>query len=417
MCDGEGGPPSGPIGDLADLESAVERYSAGILGGRPPREHKEQMIALRQVIDRLELVFAGMTAELATFEELEWEGHRGPVEWVRHECKTWGPVAGNALAVGVDAVRLPESTRAMLRGEIGFAHLALLARTASDIAMCSPGADFRETGLLDLARRHSVGRFRDDCDHARHAADRRQFLEEQVQKVEARSLELRRYQNGCLGLRGFLDPEGGAALRTALEPLAKPAGQDDPRGQERRMADALVELCGHALDAGALPRHAGQRPHLQVTCSLETLRGLYGSVAGNLELGGTIASETVQRLACDAGVTRVVFGSDSTVVDVGRARRVPAPSTRRALQARDGGCVWPGCERPVSWTEAHHLTHWAHGGATDMDNLVLICRHHHWKTHEGGWDLIRDGDRLLILPPMPRELGLPPARAPTVEGR
>jgi hypothetical protein len=104
-------------------------------------------------------------------------------------------------------------------------------------------------------------------------------------------------------------------------------------------------------------------------------------------------------------VTRVVFGADSAVLDVGRATRVPATATRRAVQARDRGCVWPGCHRPASWGEVHHLRHWAQGGSTDVANLVTICRAHHWKVHEGGWRLIRADDGVLALPPVTDDYG------------
>jgi hypothetical protein len=414
MCDERTGAEGGVLGggDLSDLAEAIDRYAACSRAGRPAQEHRDEMVRFRHLIDRMELIFSTLTAELAGYGETEWEGQRSPAEWVRKECKTWSPVANNALSVGIEAVRLPQATQALLAGEIGFAHLALLARTALELPAAAPGG-VDEASLLEMARQHSVGRFREDCDHYRHASDPRRFLEDQVANVEARSLELRTYQNGCLGLHGFLDAEGGATLRTALEPLARVTGAGDGRGRDRRLADALVELCGHALDAGTLPQHAGRRPHLQLTCSLETLQDQPGAPAGRLELGRLVAAETVRRLACDAGVTRVVFDASSAVVDVGRTRRVPGASTRRALAARDGGCVWPGCERPVGWTHAHHLTHWARGGKTDVDNLVLICRYHHWKVHEGGWDLCRDGDRVVPIPPVPRTPVTSPARAPT----
>ena len=415
MCDREGcwraADEGEGLGSLEDVSAALERYAATRGASGSPQRHREEMIACRRLIDRMELVFAGMAAELAGMGEMEWEAQRGPGEWIRRECRTWGPVASNAVAVGIETERLPHAAQALRRGEIGFAHLALLARTALELGTAV--SRFDERPLLELARRHSVGRFREDCQHYRHAVDRQAVLDEQVEAVAARSLELRRHQNGCVGLSGFLDQEGGALLRTALEPLARSRGELDERGRDRRLADALVELCERSLDGGSLPRHAGQRPHLQLTCSLETLRDLPGSPAGHLEGGGPVPAETVRRLACDAQVTRVVFDARSEVMDVGRARRVPPTATRRALRARDRGCVWPGCERPAGSTHAHHLTHWAHGGATDLDNLVLICRYHHWKVHEGGWRLCRDEGRVTVLPPIPQRFGGPLARAPT----
>jgi hypothetical protein len=114
-----------------------------------------------------------------------------------------------------------------------------------------------------------------------------------------------------------------------------------------------------------------------------------------------IPAATVQRLACDSSIVRVLLGPDSAVIDVGRSLRLPGPATRRALDVRDRGCTWPGCDRRATWTVAHHLRHWAHDGVTDLANLALLCYRHHWLVHEGGWQLIRtDGGQLLTVPPL-----------------
>jgi len=156
----------------------------------------------------------------------------------------------------------------------------------------------------------------------------------------------------------------------------------------------------HALDTGRVPGGASQRAHLQVTTSLETLRGLAGAPAAELELSLPISAKTVERLACDCTITRVLLGADSAVIDVGRSRRVVSGPTRRALNVRDGGCRWPGCDRPASWSEAHHVLHWVRGGGTDLENLVLVCTRHHRMLHEGGWQIVlADDGRVLTVPP------------------
>jgi hypothetical protein len=394
----------GGVGDqLAAVGAALARFVSRPRGERPGEVVRDEMVGLRRLIDQMELEFSGMVTELAACGEDEWLGHNSPTDWVKEECHLSGTAAWNALVVGEQAARMPESTRALVAGEIGYAHLALMARTADWIGRLPVVAveppTFDEQTLLRKALRHSVAELRRDCAHLRHAADPRRFLTEQVEQVEARFLELKAVEGGALCLRGFLDSEGGALLRTALEPLARPSGEGDDRSRERRFAEALVELAGHTLDSGVLPQHAGQRPHLQVTATLATVQGREGAPAAELDLGGPIAAEAARRLGCDAGVTRVVFGADSAVLDVGRATRVPATATRRALQARDRGCVWPGCHRPASWGEVHHLRHWAQGGSTDLANLVTICRAHHWKVHEGGWRLIRTDEGVVALPP------------------
>jgi hypothetical protein len=100
--------------------------------------------------------------------------------------------------------------------------------------------------------------------------------------------------------------------------------------------------------------------------------------------------ETALRLCCDASIGRVVMDGPSDIVDLGQRTRVVSAAQRRALAHRDRGCVFPGCHRKVEWTDAHHLQHWARGGATDLGNLCLLCRRHHVMVHEGGWRLERD---------------------------
>jgi Domain of unknown function (DUF222)/HNH endonuclease len=189
-------------------------------------------------------------------------------------------------------------------------------------------------------------------------------------------------------------------LRTALEPLARKSGAHDDRERDQRMADALVELSTHGLDNGLIPQQGSQRTHLMVTASLETLRGLPGAPAADMELSLPISSRMVERLACDAAITRIVLGSDSMVIDVGRAKRVISGPARKALIVRDGHCTWPGCERPATWSTGHHLVHWVHGGTNELENLALLCYRHHWLVHDGNWQIVRGEEgRMLAIPP------------------
>lgn len=357
------------------------------------------------VIDRLKLEFSKDAARLAAkfadedAEELLDAPTAG--EWIRHNCKTSRSVAYDCINVGEQLHRLPKSANAVTTGAIGFAHLSVIARTSSAVAASTPESAFVEDDLLERARECSAGRLWHYCMRLRHALDPEGVTREQRIAVEERRLQFTVWEDGSLLISGQLDPIGGAALRTAIEPLAQPMGEGDDRCLARRQGDAIVELSLHSLDAGLVPQHASQRPHLQVTTSLETLKGLTGSPAADLEFSSPISTVTVQRLACDASIARVVFGPDSVVVDVGRAARVVSGATRRALNARDQHCQWPGCERTASWSAAHHLVHWVQGGATDLSNLILLCHRHHWMVHEGGWKLARaDDGRLRAIPPV-----------------
>jgi Domain of unknown function (DUF222)/HNH endonuclease len=392
--------------DLAPLPVSllIDEFREAVVGDLPEDDLTGRLERRQYVIDRLKLDFSKDAARLAAQFETDNTGDLldAPTagEWIRHNCKTTRSAAYDAINVGEQLHRLSKCADAVAAGEIGFAHLSVIARTAKALDGLRTEPVFTEDELLQRARESSAGRLWHYCMRLRHALDPQGVAQEQRIAVEERRLQFSVWDDGSVLISGQLDPVGGAALRTALEPLAQPMGEGDDRCLERRQGDAIVELSLHSLDAGLVPQHASQRPHLQVTTSLETLQVLPGSPAADMEFSTPISAVTVQRLACDANVARVVFGPDSVVVDVGRAARVVSGATRRALNARDQHCQWPGCERAASWSAAHHLVHWVQGGATDLTNLTLLCHRHHWMVHEGGWKLARaDDGRLRAIPP------------------
>jgi hypothetical protein len=351
-----------------------------------------ELIRRRQEIDQKELEFSYLAAKFAVTDEYDWQGFESPIAWLKANCHMSGGAASARICAGQQVEHLGQSSKAMADGEIGFAHFALIARTSAAV-----GERLDEAKLLRQARKQTIARFHDSCYHARHAADPKGCAADEAQGVEARSLTFANGDDGMLHVNGMLDKVGGAAVRAALEPLAQRTGKDDDRCRERRVADALVDVCTHALDNGV----PGRRAHLQVTTSLETLLGLSGAPAAEMDFSLPISAKAVERLACDCTVTRVLLGSDSTVIDVGRAKRVISGSQGKALKVRDRGCVWPGCDRPAPWTSAHHLVHWVNGGPTDLSNLALLCYRHHWMVHEGEWQIVRaDDGRMLTIPPI-----------------
>ena len=368
-------------------------------GGVAPTTGEEigdDLIRRRLEIDQEEIEFSRLAAQFAQTNEYLRSGYATSIDWIRINCHMTGPAAADRVKVGEQLEKLPESTQAMRAGDIGFTHITAMSRTADALSRSDTAAAFEEAPLLELARDNTAGKFFYICRHARHAADPKGYAAEQAEQVENRSLRLSTWQDGSYLLSGVLDSVGGAALRTALEPLAKRAGKGDDRPRDRRLADGLVDLAMHALDTGVV----SQRTHLQVTSSLETLLGLAGAPAGDMEFSLPISSKTVERLACDCSITRILLDSDSMVIDVGRAKRRPSVPLSKALKVRDRGCVWPGCDRPATWTSAHHLVHWTRGGQTDLPNLALLCYRHHGMVHEGGWQIVRSDDgQMLTVPP------------------
>jgi Domain of unknown function (DUF222)/HNH endonuclease len=156
-----------------------------------------------------------------------------------------------------------------------------------------------------------------------------------------------------------------------------------------RRADALVRIAqGYSSTTS---NSSGDRFTVHVHTDMETLRanGLNGQA--EVEDGGTIAAETARRVSCDAGLVHWLDSSSSEQADgeplsIGRKSRTIPPAIRRALQRRDGGCRFPGCTH-THFVDAHHIRHWVDGGETSLENLVLLCRHHHRLVHEGGFGL------------------------------
>jgi hypothetical protein len=164
------------------------------------------------------------------------------------------------------------------------------------------------------------------------------------------------------------------------------------------MADSLVEMAHHAMDQGTLPKRNGVKPHVSLTTTLEGLKNEVGAPPADLELSLPISTRTLERLACDCTMSRVLL-ADSQVIDVGKATRIVSAPTGRALRVRDRGCRAPGCHRPVSWSTPHHIVAWSRGGPTKLSNLVLLCYYHHRLVHEGGWQVVMTGRQIRFLPP------------------
>jgi hypothetical protein len=188
---------------------------------------------------------------------------------------------------------------------------------------------------------------------------------------------------------------------TAVHAYTDPPSEHDPRTPSQRRAAALVRISEVAL------AHIGEdrRPAAQVTVVVdwETLTtGGPGRRDGGFT--GPIHPRDIDRLLCDCDVSRVVTGPGGLPLDAGRSRRTAPRWIRRAITVRDGGCRFPGCDRPPGWCQAHHVTRWIDGGRTSVTNLVLLCDRHHHVVHLPGWLLQFDGRDLTVLRPDGTEL-------------
>jgi Domain of unknown function (DUF222)/HNH endonuclease len=227
---------------------------------------------------------------------------------------------------------------------------------------------------------------------------------------ERRWFECEQTYGGVFVLRGELDAEGGALVKTAIDALSHGMSRGEMRSGSQRRADALVDLAATQLRCGDHRDVHGQRPHLTVTVSADTLRSGADAQPAELSGVGPIHPETARRIACDAvrtvvtvappvdGWTATVGSTRAEPLSVGRATRTIPAHLRTALHLRDRGCRFPGCDRPPAWTDGHHITHWSDGGPTELENLVSLCRPHHRRVHEQG-QRIHIADGLAVVEP------------------
>jgi hypothetical protein len=214
---------------------------------------------------------------------------------------------------------------------------------------------------------------------------------------------LRPNGDGTQTLRWVETEENMALLQAALEPLSAPRpaedGAKDTRSPALRRADGLVDLVAMTLRHGELPISRGARPHLIVTITEPALRSDRG--LGITASGEHLSNAAVKRISCDADLTAIRLDTNGVPLGMGRTRRTVSPQQWLALVARDKGCVFTDCARPPGWTQAHHLKHWIQHGPTDLENLALLCSHHHDTIHHQGWQIVMaaDGRPDLIPPP------------------
>jgi hypothetical protein len=202
-------------------------------------------------------------------------------------------------------------------------------------------------------------------------------LEEQL---ERRHFDVTRKANGMVAGEFALPKTEGETLLSAIDTLTPPPADGDSRTTSQRRADALGDLGRSFLEGSESPTVGGERPHINVHADVEALQG-HGGGLHETDDGVVLDTESVRQLACDASVSRVVFGPDSEVLDVGRKTRVIPAGLRRAVVARDRHCIAPGCGRPSRWCDVHHIVSWADGGETVIGNLCLLCRYHHTLLH------------------------------------
>jgi hypothetical protein len=307
----------------------------------------------------------------------EW-GVKSCAHWLSWRCSVALGAAREKLRVAHRLEELPMVREAFSRGELSYCKVRALTRAATPET---------EAGLVEIAR-HATGAQLEKLIRCYSRALSATLGAAQTQQ-ERRYLKWSWNEDGSLRVEAQLPADGGALVVNALSALEESHEEGDeyvPSPAAARRADALVALARGAVagaEAGAAP------PEVVVHVDAATLTSDEVVERAELVDGPTLAPETVRRLGCDAAVVRIVE-RDGEPLTVGRRTRTIPPALRRALRSRDDGCRFPGCSHR-RFMHAHHIQHWAQGGATTLENLVQLCSYHHRLVHEGGFRVERSG--------------------------
>jgi hypothetical protein len=362
---------------VGNLASVIDELNSIDLDDLPVATVGELIVETRRQINRLEAAYLRMVER---FDRRGGAVDCGSTQsWARSELHLSPTDAHRDVALARDLADVMPATMAALRdGAISPAHaqaISRLRRTVGDAAVAAA-----EPHLADVARESTPKDLRAVAAHVAHSYSPERFSDAEQGDYERRRFDASSTING-LGVGSFtLHPAGFETLMTALHAASRPVKGDDRTPTQRR-ADALVTIAELALNSGELPIAGGVKPHVTMIVTPETVQGCDGAAAADLSFGAVVGANWAQRFSCDAEIARVIFGPAGEVLDSGRSSRTFTAAQIRAIIARDRTCVWPGCDAPPGWCDAHHIVHWANGGPTSVENGVLLCGRHHDRVH------------------------------------
>src|SRR3712207_2034323 len=398
---------------MGELQSAIDSLAAEDLKPMFGPQLLEQLGPLLTQRNRLYALIVRVVRECELTGASEHDGLKTMQAWLRGHAHL-APAAATALVKAGRALEhLPAVAAGFAEVAITAAQVAVIAPIAAEDALAAAAEQQVDLAAIDQALAAvAVSEQHDKLAQVVHA-----YLEAldpdgpEPDQTEGRRLSITRHADGSRSGRFDLDAVGGEKFEAAIESIVqanRPKGDERTRAQQN--ADALVQLCDNQLAAGTLPTLRTQKPHVIVTIDAEDLTDTTtrGPGAATTGFGARISAARARWLACDSVISRMVMGPDGLPLDVGRTMRVVPAHIRRAVERRDGHCVFAGCAAPTHWCDVHHRVEWINGGATSLENSALVCERHHTKVHhgfrvertpDGRWRTYRpDGTQILIGP-------------------
>ena len=338
-----------------------------------------ELIALR---DRMEAIVTAAAGEFDAVELWDADAATSMQAWLRDRARMSGDQAARLVTNARRTHALPVTREAWTSGQLSSGQVeVILTNVRRDTLLFAE----HEADLVPQLAPLSV------FDTVEAMQEWRRRVDALADAPEPEEHPSRVYLSEMLDGRGVLDGDLDAEDHAIVATALRVANTDDAAGEPARTpaekrAGALVDICEFFLDNQTSQRGGRHRPHLNILAKVDTWEG-------HVVNGPTLSVETIERYLCDCSVHRVLTDGRSGILDVGMATRVLTAAMWVALVARDGHCRFPGCDRPATWCDGHHIHWFSRGGPTRLDNLVLLCRRHHKRLHQPGWHakLLPDG--------------------------
>ena len=335
-------------------------------------------------------------------EQKGWRQHglASCAHWLQWQCGTNLGAAREKVRVARALPDLPKISAALREGRVSYSKVRAMTRVATPR---------NEDTLLNVAL-HGTAHHVEKMVHNYRRSKRLDALNDENRRHTLRELSWYVDGDGCWVFKGRFSPEQGALIAKALEKamdeqfeerrdehpdvtaVTPKGGVDEwqqPQPIATRRADALERLAESFLADGGQASAGGDRYLINIHTGADVLQADGAGAESECDGGCHLSAETSRRMACDGAVVHWRKNADGEPLNISRKSRTIPPAIRRALQRRDGGCRFPGCSCSSRFTDAHHIVHWADGGETSMENLVLLCRRHHRLVHEGGFGVHR----------------------------
>ena len=416
----------------------VQLERVRVLGDADLLRAEQQLARERRRLDAWAVALAGeisrrSSPEFAGEGLARKVGARTPENLIRQ--LTGSSVREAHMTVRLATTALAPVTAAVISGDLSLA--------AGDAVIAGLGVESSAASAGELAGAASeLLSIADDCTpeqlavrarELRAQIDESALVAADADRRSRRHLALTPQADGMTRVHGLLDPESAAVVRGAVDAATSPRRggprfvasdaaeraeriERDPRTRGQLAVDAIV----HLIEAGAVAAPGDVLPPGPALRVVVTLRDLArGSGPAWIEgQSDPVAVPAAERVACSAGLQLALFDESGRALDLGRTQRLFTAKQRAMLALRDGGCRYPGCDRPPSWTEAHHIVPWERGGRTDVRDGILLCRYHHLHLHNSGGEIRRNGDAYVLIPPRsvdPRRRSIPlPTTSPVM---